>query len=278
MIIGKGLYIKKYNLAFKNLPSSFHKTKIAFISDLHGEIYGKKNADLIALIEKERPDFIFIGGDMVVGGVDRKGKARKVSKPSMEVSLDLLEKLGKKFPLYHALGNHEEKLEKTLFKEYNEGLTKLGISLLDNEEVSIFSKQGEKISLYGLTLDKTYYPKLKRRSLKGKEVEEKIGKKDGFSILLAHSPLYFKAYHEWGADLSLSGHFHGGIMRLPLIGGILGPDFLPFPRYSGGLFSKNEKKMIVSCGLGTHTVDLRVFNPPELTVIELQAGESKHGN
>lgn len=273
MIIGKGLGIQKYKLKFKALPPSFHGTKLAFLTDLHGKSYGEDNSILFAFIDEEKPDFILVGGDMVVGGVTSCGKSRKASKPSVHTALNLLERLSKTHPIYHALGNHEEKLETSLFREYYEALLRFGVHFLDNEKVKLTSKKGEMLSLYGLSLERDYFPKLKRRKLPLEEMEKKIGKKEEFSILMAHSPLYFATYKDWGADLTLSGHFHGGIMRLPFLGGLLGPDFIPFPKYSGGLFSEGEKRMVVSCGLGTHTIHLRVFNPPELTIIELEVGE-----
>lgn len=278
MIIGNGLSIKKYELTYRSLPPSFHGKRFIFLSDLHGEVYGKENRDLINLIFSVEPDFILIGGDMVVGGRDFFGKVRKESVSSVTTSLRLIKELRRSYQVFHALGNHEEKLEENLFKEYNEALLAMGVSLLDNTVVELKSEEGESIFLYGLSLGKEYYPKLKRLNLEEKELEKRLGKKKkGFSILLAHSPFYFSTYKKWGADLTLAGHLHGGIMRLPKIGGILGSDFIPFPHYSGGVFEDGKKKMIVSCGLGTHTIKLRIFNPPELTVIVLN-GENENGH
>lgn len=269
MIIGKGLCIKKYELKFKNLPPSFHGKRIAFLSDLHGEVFGKENEGLLQLIHEVKPSAILIGGDMVVGGKHLSGRERKESFFSVKTSLSLIENLSASYPIYHALGNHEEKLEEGLLREYEAGLLDKGVCLLDNTRVELKSDYGERIFLYGLSLGREYYPKFKRGRLEREDVETRIGKKKGFSVLLAHSPFYFSAYKAWGADLTLSGHLHGGIMRLPFFGGVLGPDFIPFPRYSGGLYEADGKNMIVSCGLGTHTVKLRIFNPPELTIIDL---------
>ena len=91
-----------------------------------------------------------------------------------------------------------------------------------------------------------------------------------YRILIAHNPEYFEAYSEWGADLTVSGHIHGGIMRLPLLGGVISPRFTLFPKYSGGEYERDGHKMIVSCGLGTHSVHVRVFNPAELAVIDIK--------
>ena len=93
--------------------------------------------------------------------------------------------------------------------------------------------------------------------------------KNTFNILLAHHPDYFQAYADWGADLVLSGHLHGGMIRLPGVGGVISPGWRLFPRYDHGLYMMRDKKMIVSAGLASHTIKLRVNNPPELAVIDI---------
>ena len=104
------------------------------------------------------------------------------------------------------------------------------------------------------------------------QLKDELGncEEDGaYHILLAHNPVYFKQYAAWGADLTLSGHLHGGIIRLPLIGGVITPQAKLFPRYSAGKYEIGEKWMIVSRGLGTHTIPIRFNNKPELSVIHL---------
>ena len=91
-----------------------------------------------------------------------------------------------------------------------------------------------------------------------------------FAEFLAHNPEYFDAYAGWGADLTVSGHVHGGIMRFPFVGGIISPRLFTFPRSYGGEYDRDGHKLIVSCGLGTHTIHVRVFNPGELSVIDVK--------
>ena len=93
---------------------------------------------------------------------------------------------------------------------------------------------------------------------------------DYFNILLAHNPQYFKEYAGWGADLTLAGHIHGGLVRLPLLGGVVSPMVSFFPKYDGGTFFENGKEMILSRGLGTHTIPIRMFNPGELNIITIK--------
>ena len=281
MIIGKGLYVKKYQIYSPKLPLSFDGFRFIFISDLHGKIYGKDNATLIYLIDKANPDCILVGGDMVVGGESCKYNEgySPISSESVYTSIDLLSKLAKKYTILHALGNHEEKLHSTLWKEYKTALNKFNVKLLDNDVYSFIGENEESIDIYGLSLGREYYPKFKRIQLPLDNMVDKLGiKSKNYSILMAHSPLYFDTYKRWGADLTLSGHLHGGIMRIPLLGGVIGPDFFIFPKYSGGLYKEYDKNMIVSCGAGMHTINLRIFNPPELTLVELKFGEKINGN
>ena len=281
MIIGKGLYTKKYQIYSPKLPLSFDGFKFIFISDLHGKIYGKENTTLIQLINKANPDCILIGGDMMVGGENPKYEFgySPISAKSVDISIDLISKLSKKYTIIHALGNHEEKLHSELWRKYTEALKEFNVKLIDNDVYRFINDDEEQIDIYGLSLGREFYPKFKRKELDVRNITDKIGTKgENYSILMAHSPVYFSAYSKWGADLTLSGHLHGGIMRLPFVGGVIGPDFFIFPKYSGGLYKENNRNMIVSCGVGMHTVNLRIFNPPELTLVELRFGEKLNGN
>ena len=104
-------------------------------------------------------------------------------------------------------------------------------------------------------------------------ITEKLGVLDEskYNILLAHNPEYFKKYAAWGADLVVSGHVHGGIMRLPFIGGVIAPSFRLFPKYSGGQYQSGDTIMLLSTGLGSHTLPFRIFNPGQLVVLELES-------
>lgn len=91
-----------------------------------------------------------------------------------------------------------------------------------------------------------------------------------YTILIAHNPVFFETYANWGAELIVSGHLHGGIIRLPLVGGVLSPQVSFFPKYDKGLFKKGSSVMAVSAGLGKHTIPVRLWNPAELLIINLK--------
>ena len=129
----------------------------------------------------------------------------------------------------------------------------------------------DKIRLTGLEIPLECYTHLKRKAMPEGAIEERIGMSDpdAFQVLLAHNPSYMDEYLDWGADLILSGHLHGGMVRLPGVGGVIGPDFVVFPKYSGEMQKVGDQTVIVSKGLGTHTIHIRLFNPAEIVVIEM---------
>ena len=154
---------------------------------------------------------------------------------------------------------------------YENELKKAGIHVLVNgsEEIPV---NGMKLRLYGMEIPFGCYKKgWKVRPLTTGEMEERIGsaETDAYCILMAHHPLYAETYWKWGADLVLSGHLHGGIARLPLLGGVISPQFRLFPRYSGDCYEKDGKYIVVSKGLGTHTINFRFWNLAELVVLDI---------
>jgi predicted MPP superfamily phosphohydrolase len=152
-------------------------------------------------------------------------------------------------------------------------LSKNHVKILDNEEM-IITKEEEKISLYGMWCDSNYYERddeKKEFTLKAMNSFVKIHPNGSrFNILLAHNPNFFETYAKWGADLVLCGHIHGGMVRLPFIGGVFSPDTLFFPKYSKGTYNIENHKMVVSRGLGRGMRGFRFFNRPELGVIILE--------
>ena len=135
--------------------------------------------------------------------------------------------------------------------------------------LSIIEIKGEQVQITGLALPEEYYQKGKKIQLSVKTMNRLAGKasKERFHILLAHTPRYGDTYLDWGGDLILAGHYHGGMMRLPILGGVISPDFKLFPKYCRGDFHRQDRHLIVSAGLGEHTLPIRIFNPRELVLI-----------
>ena len=153
-------------------------------------------------------------------------------------------------------------------------LKNLNVKTLYNEKISL-KRTDDIINLYGLCFDMIYYkrPYKFSKDFDIIENEKLLGHPNInlYNILLAHNPLYFKVYSEWGADLILSGHIHGGIVRIPFIGGLLSPERKLFPKYYSGKYKINDSKLIVNRGLGNTKIKLRMFNKPEISVITLKS-------
>jgi hypothetical protein len=148
----------------------------------------------------------------------------------------------------------------------------LPVTFLNNQ--STFLKRGkDRIVIDGLELGEAYFKRRCKQTLATKDMTRllKPCKNSDYHILLAHSPNYFPTYAKWGADLTLSGHNHGGMARIPFVGGVLSTQAELFPKYTKGLYKESGRKMIVSAGMGSHTIKVRFFNPPEIVMVTLES-------
>lgn len=256
--------IRRYKIKVPELKNK--KIKIMFLSDLHGKTYGENNKQLIEAMKKEEPDLILSGGDLLTRGDEK----------SDSIAVSFLKEAVKIAPLYVANGNHEEKMhlqaEKYChrYEKYIKSLEKEDLTIIENGAVNVEIK-GFPIRILAMELPVKCYELFHRRELSNEEIEERIGRPDSsrYQILMAHNPIYMEEYAKWGADLTLSGHLHGGVVRLPFIGGVVTPQVRLFPKYSGGMYVKGKHTGIVSRGLGTHTVNIRLFNMAEIVMITL---------
>ena len=237
--------VTHYDIKSDKLNKLNHERKIVFLSDLHNNRYGKNNEKLFDAVKEQNPDLILVGGDMLVG---------KANIPS-KVAEDFVSKLMEICPVYYANGNHEQRMRVypetfgTAFQEYKDRLIKSGVTFVENENVD-FNWDGCQVKIHGLEIPVKYYKKFCKQTLPVDVVREQIGEPElnCYNILLAHNPTYVSTYLEWGADLILSGHFHGGVVRIPKLGGIITPQWHMFPKYSGELTKENEKYVVVSKG------------------------------
>ncbi len=254
----------RYEIASSRLPEEFDGFRIVHLSDLHGKRYGKRNEILIEAIDRENPDLIAMTGDMA-----------DTSRGAVSRLLELCRNLRRRYPVYAVMGNHEQALKWPVQSGLRKRLEKMGVVLLDNTCRQLRWGQGC-INLYGLATPMVYYKELLGEYERGahfsvNDAKKLLGEMDSahFAVLLAHNPLYYPSYRDWGADLTLSGHIHGGIIRIPGKGGLLSPDLTFFPKYDGGLFAEKGKYLVVSRGLGNHFL-LRIRNPEELVVVTLR--------
>ncbi|MCD8348754.1 MAG: metallophosphoesterase [Lachnospiraceae bacterium] len=236
-----------------------------FLADLHNCSYGTDNSRLLQEIRNENPAAVFIAGDMITTSQEAQ----------VDAALTLMNELTKQFPVFYVNGNHEDRLRDytkeygDAYENYAEAIQSCGVHLLTNASMQL-EIQRMPLNIWGLDLPRAYYRRLRTEKLTEARVEEMLGRPivSGYQLLLAHTPAFFEAYAAWGADLTLAGHLHGGMVRLPGLGGVISPQLRLFPKYDKGLYTLGNKKMIVSAGLGSHSICLRVNNPPELVVLD----------
>ena len=261
--------VTKYRICSQKLNGIKREKKLIFLSDLHNRMYGEENERLLESIRNQHPDLILIGGDMLV---------RKDGN-SYDKTVHFLAKLPGICPVYCANGNHEQKLKELpdkyeqSYEEYKKALTASGIHMLENASETVKLEEVP-VKLSGLEIPLGAYARFGKKELSLKEITDRIGEHgDDYQILLAHHPGYMKEYLAYGADLILGGHYHGCVVQLPGIGGVISTNFTLFPKYSGGIYPEGEQTAVVSRGLGTQSVPLRLWNWPELIVLELSGNE-----
>ncbi|MCM1438109.1 MAG: metallophosphoesterase [Roseburia sp.] len=216
--------------------------RIVQLSDLHGKSFGKGNARLIKKVAEFKPDFIAFTGDII----------HKYRERDIAVALETVKGLVKIAPVYYVSGNHEMRSKR--YREFREELKRAGATVLENECV-----QACGISLAGVNCAK----------IKSGGYFSLCGE-DGFKLLLAHLPQYIDRYAMAGYDLTLCGHAHGGQWRIPFTKvGIYAPGQGLFPKYASGVHWCGNMREIISRGLGNSECPVRLFNRPEVVVVEI---------
>ena len=247
-------------------PKISRPRRIVYISDFHERTLGDIAVRLLRATERAEPDYIFLGGDMVTA---KRGA-------SIQATLALTGRLAKLAPVYYGEGNHEARLDRDrgrylhVFDELREGLSRQGVHYLSDETALL----GEDLALSGLHITENFYERAPHDEMTAAYVRQHLGRADAerFQLLFAHSPAFFEAYRRWGADLTFAGHWHGGTVRLPGNIGLMTPQFEFFRRPASGLFFRRGRAMLLSPGIGTHSINLRFMNLPELMVLDLQEG------
>lgn len=238
-----------YSITDKNLPEAFNGFKIVHVSDLHNNLFGENQKRLINAIKKENPDIIAITGDLI-------------DTEETDNSYTFIREAVKIAPCYYVCGNHEKRTGmyksqiKPTLKEY-------GVNVLDDEMVYI-TRGEERLPIFGLEdysdgRHEAYW------------ILRDRFKNDEFAVVLAHRPERFEVYAECGAPLVLTGHAHGGQFRIPFTHqGLYSPNQGVFPKYTEGVYQKNNTRMIVSRGLGNNVLPIpRVNNCYQLVSVTL---------
>lgn len=228
--------------------------RIAVVSDLHSALYGADQSDLIDAIAQADPAVVLLDGDIFHHHGSNKN------------AVTLLNQLANRFQCYFILGNHEYQTKQIVWVKRQ--IEESGIRILDGESVDITAGKTT-VRLYGI--DDGHGGKarqLAELARTGKERNDSV-----YSILAIHVPNDVKNILPLGFDLMLSGHTHGGQIRIPgVLNGLYAPGQGMFPTYGGGRYDFGKQTLIISRGLAKVPYWLpRVFNPPELVVVTLTA-------
>lgn len=249
------LQVVRYRVETEKLEAPL---RLALLTDLHGCRYGEGQQELLAVVEKEKPDLVLLGGDLFDNQMP------------VENTVSLLSEIGSTYPCFYVTGNHEYygcdgSRYLAILKDY-------GINILENCQVEE-NFRGQKIRICGVSDMWRYKEGKNPRETYLHQVQTVANtQQDGvFTLLLAHRPEFAEAYGKTGADLVLCGHAHGGQWRIPgLLNGFFAPGQGFFPKYAGGEYDLNGSRMIVSRGLSRErTLMPRILNPPELVMVDV---------
>ncbi len=255
------MQISQYNIHLPQLHAA--SLRIVQVSDVHFSIHTshEKNMAVIqrisAHLQALRPDVIAVTGDLLSRNPDEK---------SIADAAECAKLLCGNAKVFYTFGNHETDCTDDVQQRIMENMKRTGVEMLCNRTATY-----RNVDFAGYVLPQTCY-KNERGGYFGlakcrcDEIEQSLGKRSQRpTILLAHNPMGLPAYAQWGADVVLSGHVHGGIVRIPILGGILSPERKFFPKYTKGRYEMGDTVMLVSAGIGK----LRIGNPPELVCIDL---------
>lgn len=248
---GLRIVTTEYALGYAGLPQSFDGYRIVQLSDVHGAEFGKNNTRLLQKVKAAAPDMIAITGDFADG------------KSDMETLETLLCGLAEIAPVYYVSGNHEWSegmlpALQTLFEAH-------GVRYLRNEYL-LLERGGESIVLAGVEDPNGPWDMKTPEEL---TALLRAQYPDKFALLLAHRNDFLEKHPDLPVDLIFCGHAHGGIVRLPFFGGVLGAGFRLFPEHVDSVFESETYDLVVSRGLGNSLPVPRFFNNPEIVCVQL---------
>lgn len=249
------LQTERFTYRSQRLPAGFDGCVIVQLSDLHGADFGEGNQELVEEVRQISPDYIFLTGDLL----DRYRRTPHT------YAADLGRAMAGIAPTYFVTGNHEWALPDVpgLKRELEEA----GVTVLSNE-AAVLTRDGDEIVLAGID-DPNGYADQKTPEALAAELYAQYG--DPFWVLLAHrNDRFVSQYSLLGADLVISGHAHGGIIRPPFTDGLISHDLELFPSYTAGLYEEHGSVLFVTRGLGNSGPSFRLFNRPEVALLTLR--------
>lgn len=257
------IIVTNINYVNSKIPNSFNGYKILHISDLHNKEFGKNQKKLISLTKELNPDIIVVTGDLI--------DSRRTTIDDMHIALSYMKSAIDIAPVYYVSGNHEER--SNLYNDLKIALEECGVINMGDTHKDI-ELNGDSISLLGLadiSSNSIISSKYNTSPLGFDEIlgNLKTESNNKFTILLSHRPELIKLYSRENIDLVFSGHAHGGQIRLPFLGGLIAPNQGFFPKYTNGIHKLNSTSLVISRGLGNSLAPQRLFNRPEVVVVNL---------
>lgn len=250
------LSVEEFAFTGARLPAGWDGGRLVVLSDLHGKRFGRQNSRLLEAVRKAGPDVICLCGDMM-----DEWSGTEYLRPLLEGLVEIA-------PVYYVTGNHE--WASGQMPQLRQLLEETGVTYLSNTFVPL-ERNGNTITLAGID-DPNGYADQETPEELAAELTAACGE-DAFWILLAHRNDHFPGqYSLLGADLVLSGHGHGGMIRLPGTDGLISTDRTLFPSYTAGLYYENGSTLFVTRGLGNSGPSFRLFNRPEVAMVTLAQG------
>lgn len=259
------IQVERFECVSAKVPTAFDGFVVVCVADLHEKEFGPNNKRLFAKIRAAKPDFIAISGDLLIDPPLNVEFARQFVADAAKIA-----------PVYFVSGNHEAIAPtQTEYFPFLKALEEAGATVLSDEKVEL-KRGASSIVIAGIADPLLEYKTNRRFSFK-RIVDEKLrrlGSDERFTILLAHHSELVEIYAKHGVDLALTGHAHGGQIRLPFVGGLFAPNQGFLPRYDAGAYRIGDTTTIVSRGLGPSVFPTRLFNRPHLVVCELKTPEA----
>ena len=246
------------------VPSFTRAVRIVHLTDLHNSEFGHENNRLVRKVAQQAPDLILITGDLLNQNDEQTDVAETLIRSLHEIA-----------PVYVSYGNHELAYERTFGADLRQTYTDSGATVLEyNWEELVVNGQAIRLGgVYGYCLPKEYERTGEARKDECDYLQKFQDTKD-YTILMCHMPVSWIRYgslESWSVDCVLSGHDHGGQIRVPAIGGLWAPDQGWFPGKECGIYWSEDGKraMVLSRGLGNTDWVPRMNNVPEVLVLEL---------
>ena len=259
-LLSQKLELTVYELTSDRIPAG-ETIRLAVLADLHNREYGEDNEALADWIAELQPDLILMAGDMFSKNSSDTGTV-----------LSLCRKLTETAPVFFGLGNHEGTLLYDRGIPLDTLLQEAGVTVLVNTSQTIWIRQTP-IAVGSVAVSREIYDTY------AKAFVEQFEQEKTFRLMIAHMPsLFYEKMADTHLDLAVSGHYHGGILQIPGIGGVFSLDDGLFPRYCQGMFQLENSKLIVSRGMGDSHPVPRIHNPPELILVDIRGEETEDSN